>query len=247
MQWPNRIKDGHYEFERTYHQLPIDEPPLGHAIHGLVRWAVWRVDSRAADAARLRYRLHTQPGYPFELDLSVDYRLARKGLAVTFTATNVGSEPCPFGAGAHPYFAFPGERVDAVELCVQAQDWLDVDSRSIPRRHLPVEGSALDFRRPRLIGEARLDHAFARLERDAEGIARVLLRHGRDEICPWLDEAFRFVQVFTGDTVPNEERRRNSVAVEPMTCAPDAFNSGDGLLVLGPGECFAGNWGVAVH
>jgi aldose 1-epimerase len=247
MPWPNRIKDGHYEFAQTHHQLPIDEPPLGHAIHGLVRWAVWRIESRATDAVRLRYRLHSQPGYPFELDLLVDYRLSKKGLTVTFAATNVGSEACPFGAGAHPYFAFPGESVDAVELCVQARDWLEVDPRSIPRSHLAVEGSALDFRRPRVIGDSQLDHAFARLERDADGVAHVLLRHGRHEIRPWLDGAFRFVQVFTADTVCDETRRRTSVAVEPMTCAPDAFNSGDGLLVLRPCESFAGTWGVCVH
>jgi aldose 1-epimerase len=245
MPWPNRVRDGHYEFGRTHHELPIDEPPLGNAIHGLVRWAGWVVDERAVDCVRLRYRLRAQPGYPFELDVFADYRLSSAGLEVTFGATNIGSEACPFGAGAHPYFGFAGQLVDEVELCVRADDWLEVDSRCIPFGHCPVEGSAIDFRRPRVIGGTKLDHAFTRLERGHDGIARFSLRHGRDEIRAWQDESFAFVQVYTADTLPDRARRRHSVAVEPMTCAPDAFNSGDGLRVLAPGDAFRGSWGVS--
>jgi aldose 1-epimerase len=59
-----------------------------------------------------------------------------------------------------------------------------------------------------------------------------------------MDDRFRFVQVYTGDEVPDRARRRRGVAVEPMTCAPDAFNSGDGLLVLEPGASFTGRCGL---
>jgi aldose 1-epimerase len=51
----------------------------------------------------------------------------------------------------------------------------------------------------------------------------------------WMDERFRFLHVYTS---------RTGVAIEPMTCAPDAFNSGDGLLALAPGASFAGRWGL---
>jgi aldose 1-epimerase len=60
----------------------------------------------------------------------------------------------------------------------------------------------------------------------------------------WMDEAFRWVQVFTADALP-EPRRRRGVAVEPMTCPPDAFNSGEDLLVLAPGETWRGSWGIS--
>ena len=33
---------------------------------------------------------------------------------------------------------------------------------------------------------------------------------------------------------PRESRRRRSLAIEPMTCAPNAFVTGDGLRVLEP-------------
>ncbi|AKV00177.1 putative aldose-1-epimerase [Labilithrix luteola] len=246
MPWPNRIADGRYSFSGHVHQLPIDEPELGHAIHGLVRWADWSVERRAAEFVRLRHRLEPRPGYPFPLDLSVEYRLSVGGLGVTFTALNIGPKPCPFGAGAHPYFRFTEASVDAIELCVRAADWLDVDPRSIPRKERPVEHSVVDFHQPRPIGTARLDHAFTRLERDGAGLATVVLRCGRSEILVWQDRAFDFVQLYTGDTLPNRSRRRDGLAVEPMTCAPNAFNSGNGLRVLAPGEVFEGRWGIAV-
>src|SRR5262245_44852010 len=73
--WPNRVADGRYSFDGHHYQLPIDEPKLGHAIHGLGRWAEWHVEHRAADVARLGHRLPARPGYPFEVELAVQYRL----------------------------------------------------------------------------------------------------------------------------------------------------------------------------
>lgn len=244
--WPNRVADGRYELSGIGHQLALDEPALGHAIHGLVRWAEWRVIAEAPGAVFLRHRMRARPGYPFQLDLFVEYRLTSAGLSVALGATNVGRKACPFGAGAHPYFMFPGAEVDAVELCVRANEWLEKDARSIPCARRSVEGSEVDFRRPRVIGAARLDHALTLLDRDGDGLASVILRHRAREIRVWQDRAFDFVQLYTGDTLPDRSRRRKSVAVEPMSCAPNAFNSGDGLCMLAPGESFAGRWGVAV-
>jgi aldose 1-epimerase len=244
MPWPNRIADGRWEHEGRRQQLPIDEPDLGHAIHGLVRWGEWRIVHQGPGVAVLRHRLCARPGYPFWLDVGVEYRLSPSGLAVAFSATNIGATPCPFGAGAHPYFVFPQKDVNAVELTVAADDWLEVDARSIPRAWRPVAGNKVDFRRPRVIGGALLDQAYTHLDRDGDGLAEVRLRDGDHTIRIWQDRAFGYVQVFTGDTLADRPRRRQALAVEPMSCAPNAFNSGDGLRTLAPGESFLGRWGV---
>jgi aldose 1-epimerase len=107
-----------------------------------------------------------------------------------------------------------------------------------------VAGSEVDFRRSRAIGALKLDHAFTDLQRDADGTARVTLRHGRQQLVIQLDRSFEYVQVFTGDTLPALTRRRQGVAVEPMTCAPNAFNNGWGLRLLAPGESFHAQWSV---
>ena len=60
----------------------------------------------------------------------------------------------------------------------------------------------------------------------------------------WWDASYRWVMVFTGDTL-DPARRRRSVAVEPMTCAPNAFVTGDGLRVLDPEERWTTTWGIA--
>lgn len=244
MPWPNRVADGRYEFDGTLHQLPIDEPELGHAIHGLVRFEEWTIAHRAPEEAHFVHRLDRRPGYPFDLELRVEYRLTPAGLDVTYAAKNPGPTPCPFGAGAHPYFGFSGLRTDTLALMVPADEWLEVDARLVPKRRRPVLDTEFDFRRPKALGAAIVDHAFFRLLRDAEGRAWAVLRHGSDEIRLWQDEAFPFLHVYTSDTLPDTAQRRHSVALEPMTCAPDAFNGGDGLRVLGPGESFRGRWGI---
>jgi aldose 1-epimerase len=110
----------------------------------------------------------------------------------------------------------------------------------------PVEGTEYDFLRARAIGATKLDHAFTDLERDDDGLARVALRDpesGRT-LALWLDESYRYLQLFTGDPLPSVNRR--SLAVEPMTCAPNAFRSGEGVVVLEPGESTAAVWGIQV-
>ena len=89
-----------------------------------------------------------------------------------------------------------------------------------------------------------LDHAFTDLERDEDGRARVELRDpdAGDELTLWVDETHPYVMVFTGDPLPDVNRR--SLAVEPMTCPPNAFRSGEGLIRLEPGQSFTSSWGI---
>jgi aldose 1-epimerase len=107
-----------------------------------------------------------------------------------------------------------------------------------------VDGAEYDFRRPREIGATRLDHAFTDLERGADGRARVELRDpkSRKGLTLWLDEPYGYVQLFTGDPLPDVARR--SLAVEPMTCPANAFRSGEALVRLAPGESFTAAWGI---
>jgi len=236
--WPNRVRDGRYSFEGAERQLALTEPSAHNAIHGLVRWASWSVAERAGDRVVMAYALHPQPGYPHSLDLTAEYRLDGRGLAVTTTATNVGDAPCPFGAGAHPYLAAPGPTVDASMLRAPGRARLVSDERGIPVGREPVQGTELDFRTARPVGETVLDTCFTDLERDPDGRARVRL--GDTEV--WFDDAYPYVMLFTGDPLADVARR--SLAVEPMTCAPNALQSGDGLLVLAPGETFSASFGI---
>ncbi|MGH7910451.1 MAG: aldose 1-epimerase family protein, partial [Candidatus Dormibacteraceae bacterium] len=234
--WPNRLGGGAYDFAGVHQQTPLSEPELGNAIHGLTRWLNWSVEEAAADRATLSLTLHPQPGYPFLLELRLSYALAPEGLAVTLTARNLGAGPLPFGAGFHPYLHPGAAHVDEARLRLPAHTALEADQQLLPtgRTHA-VSGPREDFRTPRRIGAEVLDGCFTDLARDPDGRARVLLAgaDGRTVVL-WCDTSYRFLQVFTGDTLAPELRRRG-LAVEPMTCPADAFRSGDGLLRLDPG------------
>jgi aldose 1-epimerase len=236
--WPNRVEDGRYDFGGETLQLALDEPERRNAIHGLTRWSEWSVAEREPERAVLEHTLYPTPGYPFTLALRAAYSLGGDGLSVRVEATNVGSEPCPYGAGQHPYLAVEAERVDGVELQVSAETVLESNERGLPVGNSPVAGE-LDFRERRPIGPTVLDHCFTDLARGADGRARVRL--GATTL--WVDEAWPYVMVFTGDPLPDVARR--SVAVEPMTCAPNAFRTGDGLIVLEPAETHSASWGIS--
>jgi aldose 1-epimerase len=242
--WPNRIQDGAYSFGGQDQQLPLTEPEARNAIHGLVRWEAWTVRERTAERVVLAHVLHPQPGYPFTLDLEVDYALSADGLIVRTRATNLGTDACPFGAGNHPYLRAGGGLVDDLVLRLPASTVLDGDARGIPTGSASVEERGLDFRKPRAIGDTVLDHAFGGLERDADGIVRVELHDpgSGDRVVLWADEAYGYLQVFTGDPLPDVARR--SLAVEPMTCPPNAFRTGEALVRLEPGASWTGAWGI---
>ena len=242
--WPNRIRDGRYRFAGEGHQLPLTEPEKGTAIHGLTRWSSWQLTDRAGHAVTVQFRLRPQPGYPFDLLLTTRWSVSTGGLRADHTAVGVGSQPAPFGLGVHPYLIVPGVPPDDLRLTVPAERVLRVDPRGLPDGIDPVAGDGTDFRSQRRIGSARLDTAFTGLRRDHDGQAVVRLAGGDGHAVElWMGPAFGWVQVFTADTLP-APRTRRSVAVEPMTCPPDAFNSGEGLLTLASGQEWRGSWGL---
>jgi galactose mutarotase-like enzyme len=243
--WPNRLGDGRYSFEGVDAQAPINEFASMNAIHGLVRWLPWRMVGRAQNRVSLACELRPSPAYPFSLRLTVEYRLGREGLSVVTDADNLGEADLPFGIGFHPYLTVGMPSVDQVRLKVPAERRLIADDRGLPVSTAPVGGTEFDFTDGRLIGVTRLDTAYTGLRRDPDGRVRVDLDHpdGGRGATLWADERFGYLMVFTGDTLDAGERR-TAVAVEPMTCPPDAFRSGTAVTVLHPGGRWTGTWGI---
>jgi galactose mutarotase-like enzyme len=243
--WPNRLGGGHYTFEEIDAQASINELPANNAIHGLVRWMSWRMVGRAQNRVSMALDLRPSPAYPFALSLGIEYRLGRDGLTVVADADNLGPTDLPFGLGFHPYLTVGTTTVDQVRLRVPAEQRLITDDRGLPTTSVPVAGSEFDFRQGRLIGVTKLDTAFTSLARDADGRARVELDHpdGGAGVTLWADERFGYLMVYTGDTLDADQCRR-SVAVEPMSCPPDAFRSGTDLVVLKPKSRWTGSWGI---
>lgn len=240
--WPNRIRDGSYVFEGMRHQLPLTEPDRHNAIHGLVRWLPWRLVDSSGSAVTCECWLPAQPGYPWPLWLRSTWSLSAAGLTGAHRVTNLARDRAPFGFAVHPYLRVPGVAVSELALHLPARTRVLTDSRLLPVGAAKVDGGEWDFTAPRLIGELAVDTAFGSVDRDEQGGSAVTLRapDGRG-VRLWADRAFGWWQVFTGDTLPGVRHRR-SVAVEPMTCPPDAFRSGRDLISLEPGGTWQASW-----
>ncbi|GAA2756052.1 aldose 1-epimerase family protein [Actinopolymorpha rutila] len=244
--WPNRVIDGTYDFGGQSHQLALTEPDRHNALHGLVAWSTWQVVDHSPQRVELAHRLFPQTGYPFLLDLRAAYELSDAGLACTIAAVNAGDVDAPFGCAPHPYLVAGPGRVDDWTLELPAGRYLQVsEDRLVPQGLAEVAGTDYDFRTPKAIGTTFLDHAYTGLAADADGVVRARVRTAEgsgvelawDAGCPW-------VQVHTADR-PEPELDRSGLAVEPMTCPPDAFNSGTDLVVLAPGQRHEVGWTIA--
>lgn len=244
--WPNRVVDGAWTWGSTRHQLWLTEPGRGHAIHGLVRRLQWTPSAIEVDRVELETTLLAHPGWPFPLHLLASYALGETGLTCAVTATNIGRTPCPYGAAAHPYLAIPGGSADEAVLRIPAATWMAVDERLAPTGRHPTAGTPYAYDGVAPIGPRQADNAFTVLERQPDGRVEASLTapDGRTTVL-WGDESVRWWQLFTGDALP-ERWRRTAVAVEPMTCGPNALNSGDDLVVLEPGEAHRLTWGLTL-
>jgi aldose 1-epimerase len=246
--WPNRVAGGRYRFDGEERQLDISEPARGNAIHGLARWAAWTVAEQSADRVVLSLRLYPHPGYPHTLDLTAAYSVSEAGLEVEVGARNAGGSAAPYGYAAHPYLT-PGLEagagaIDQWTLHLPAQRRVTVDERMIPTGTADVDASPYDFRSPRTVGATSLDTAFGGLQRELDGIGRVRLSEpGGGAVTLWLDRGLEWIQVFTADPLPGAWKRAG-VAVEPMSCPPDAFNSGTDVIRLEPGGEVGHRWGI---
>jgi aldose 1-epimerase len=242
--WPNRTENGVWTWGGTTCQLSITEPDRGHAIHGLVRTLRWETVDHGPAEVVLETTLLAHPGWPFPLHFAVRYALGDAGLTSTITATNIGEGPCPYGVATHPYLAVPGGTVDDVALRIPAATWVETDERLIPVGRRATTGTLYEFDGVAPVGDRQVDHAFTDLARLPDGrVEASLLAQDGSVTTLWGDSSVRWWQLFTGDALP-ERWRRSTLALEPMTCAPNALNTGEDLVILDPGASHSMTWGV---
>ena len=245
--WPNRLGDGRYRFDGVDYQVPLTEPDKRNAIHGFLRWRSWQNVEQFESRVTMGTLLYPLKGYPFTLDIQVAYELGDNGLTVATTATNLGEQTCPYGCGQHPYLS-PG--LGLIDECFiyldAATRILTGDDRQLPEGREQVNGTPYDFRSGKRLGDLRLDFPFTDLSRDNQGRAWVRLcapDGSSSEL--WVDEHYPIVELFTGDTL-DLDRRRRGMGTEPMTCPPNAFQSGDHLIRLDPGQSVMTVWGARI-
>jgi len=248
-----RIKDGRYSFEGSSYQLERNDKEGPNAIHGFVRNMPWTLLEQQSDRAEFEVRLDARDyaarGYPFSLAIRVSYQLQPTGLSCGFAVSNSGTRLAPVGVGFHPYFTVGTDGIDEAEALIPAGAYLQFDDRLAPTgRILAAAGGEWDYRQLRPIGAQRFNHCYIDLERDSDGFCAASLRNPRNgrTVDVVMDRSFSALVIYTGDAIAEAPRR--ALAIEPMTCASDAFNHPDwGLKRLAPGDTFAGGFTVRMR
>jgi aldose 1-epimerase len=244
--FPNRIRNGKYSFNGKEYALPVN-PRHGHAIHGLIFNKEFAVKERkstksyASITLQYDYR-HELEGYPFDFSLEIKYTLNKNGFKCETTAINTGSTEMPFGDGWHPYFRMP-EKVDDFILKIPAKTTLEVDERMIPTGAKGVIDKFLTAAR---IESQQFDTGFV-VEGEKgrmQKVATELYDPSKEvKIIVWQEAGpgkYNYIQLY----IPPS---RECIAVEPMSCAANAFNSKEGLIVLSPGGKFSAKYGVRLE
>lgn len=252
--WPNRIRDGVWSARGTTRQLALTEPARHNAIHGLLRFTPYQELDFSGSSVTLGATVFPQSGYPFHLKTSVTYALGATGLSVTHIVHNAGQADAPVAVGAHPYLKIGDVPTGDLVLRVAAATHIDVDERMNPIGQTPVAGTAHDLRAGVRVDLLTLDDGFADVDvtdspAGLRGEHSLTAPDGRS-VTLWGDENMRYVQVYTPRTFPvwsapgAQPERGLAVAIEPMTAAANAFNSGAGLRWLKPGESWTVRWGI---
>lgn len=243
--WPNRIADGAYRWEGVVQHLPLNEPDRGTALHGLVFDRLWEVEKHCADSLTLRCAIEPSKGYPGPLSLVAEYRIDADGLHTTVTASNPGVGRVPYGVCPHPYLVAGPAPLDEWTLHLDAAEFLDVTpDRLLPLGLRPVDGHPFDFRATKIIGATEIDHAFTSIAADITDTSELTITDpsGSHVGMRW-DASCKWLQIHTADK-PDAAISRRGLAVEPMTCPPDAFNSGTSLIALEPGATHSASWTI---
>ncbi|GAA4407908.1 aldose 1-epimerase family protein [Tsukamurella soli] len=245
--WPNRTEDGIYTFDGEIHRLDVTEVERNNAMHGFVRRVDWDDVETAEDAVTLTVDVGTHPGWPFDLHLRIRYAVSDAGLEAELTAENHGSAALPFALGFHTFLRVGDVPVDDCTLELGAALVQPLTERQLPAGPpVTVEGTDYDFRRPRPLAGRQLDTPFTATDH------RYTLRAPHAEVQLWTDDSFGWVQAFVADPVngqgfpgrgPGGEPAR-AIAVEPMTCPPNALHTGVDVITIDPGGRWTGRWGI---
>lgn len=240
--WPNRIRDGKWQWLGKGLQLDISEPGRQTALHGLVSDTQWDVVEQREATVTLSTRVDPAPGYPFSLEMAVTYRLHDEGVDCTMDIRNVGDALAPVAIGFHPFLCLGDRPVRSLTLSSPVEKVVAVDERLLPigladlseSRHNPAEGTPLR--------DAQFDTGF-QLEGSGEYVTR-LIAHDGASVELWQSPELGWIQFFLTDEFPGSQGTHSALAVEPMSAPADAFNSGIDVWRLGPGEAAQASWGI---
>lgn len=241
--FPNRLKDGRYTWQGQTYQFPLNDAPFNNALHGFGMNRPLVVKAIELDSTHAKVNLEgsydgSLPYYPWAFTFGVVYTLyAPEQLWVELYLRNDAADTIPVGLGWHPYFQL-GDHARDLDLQLPGLDLVGIDKGMIPTGKRYAHTA---FSKRRNIGATILDNCFAVTSDSVEVSAHLYGERGHMRY--WQETGpgkFAYMQIFMPPT-------GTSIALEPMTCNVDAFNNGDGLRALAPGDTLRAKAGVTLE
>lgn len=236
--FPNRVDKGLYKFNGQTYRLTPNLTAEDNAIHGLVFDkkfdAKFEQNERSA-MLTLQYDFEGTPGFPFPFLTTIMFTLQAGQLSCNVLVRNIGNQGMPMGVGWHPYFKLGDKKVNDLSLKLPEGRRIEMGERMIPTGNLQDYNQ---FRTAAPIGQTPFDTGF------------YVNNNGEEAITTLFDEERQVTLLVSQKNCPYLQiyipPSRNSIAIEPMTCAPDAFNNGLGLETLKSGEHIETHYSVTL-
>ncbi len=212
------VKDAKYSFSNKTYHLPKNAYSVNNfkdSIHGITRTQEWSVVERGEEYISLETEVD-DTGYPSRLYVNIVYKIKERSFDTNFKVSNVGEINAPIVIGAHPYFNI-------------SHPWKLYTQKKVQMLNYPdgifPDGKLLDysFNEIEEPGKMSFDYSFV-----GGGIIR--LESNKVKII-FERSNMDYFEIYNGHFAG-----RDSVAIEPLTGAINAFNNGIGLKILSPRE-----------
>lgn len=239
--FPNRINSGIYSFGSKNYQLPLNEIPAGNAIHGLIFESNFTVvkesasDKEAFVAVEYLYQ-NEKEGYPFKFRITIIFRLDKKGFICRTIIKNEDNQEIPLGDGWHPYFRI-NNTINDLYLHIPSYLEIELNENKIPTGKVKFNET---FKTLSRIGEYELDTCFKLKDEEDLSVIQLVDKSKDLNVNIWMESMYKYIQVYTPNT-------RKCIAIEPMTCIPDAFNNKIDLIVIPPDKSLEFVWGINLY
>ncbi len=222
--FPGRVEHGKYDYDNNTYQLETNENNRNNAIHGKVAHEFFECihSENSENKAVLTFSYTPKKldkGYPFAYRVQAKYIITNENLLLDISIENLDETNIPFGLGWHPYFVCPDMQSSILQFNSTKEILCDTEM-------IPIDEKAVIISSPFKIEDLHFDTCFTlndkkvSLQTDTYSIDMVV-----------LNSENQFIQIFTPHS-------RDCIALEPMTCAPDAFNNQMGLLELKPSTSY---------
>jgi aldose 1-epimerase len=240
--FPNRINNATYKFKRKTYKLLANDGQ--HALHGMLWNAEFAIESKEENKNFAKLVLskiynNDEKGYPFQYKIEIEYTLKKSYVLVKTKITNLSLTKIPIGDGWHPYFS-TGSDIESLQLQIPAKHCLEMDETKIPTGRTRQNKT---FLRPKFINKTILDHCFeitsskkmveTRLFDQVKNITIVLFQKTGKK-------GYNYIQLYTSPD-------RKSIAIEPMSCMPNAFNEEEIGIILKRNKSITYKFGIKIE